>query len=70
MTNRIPVDMSARKAGNKEEPRILVANHCSAFDGFIMLWVFGVTLAAKDDLRKLPIIGKLGDACDMIWIDR
>ncbi len=51
-------------------PALLVANHLSWIDIVAMVAHYDCTFVAKDDVRRWPFIGALGDALDVVWIDR
>lgn len=51
-------------------PALLVANHLSWIDIVAMVARYDCTFVAKDDVRDWPLVGVLGDAMGVIWIDR
>lgn len=51
-------------------PALLVANHLSWIDIVAMVAQYDCTFVAKDDVRDWPIVGLLGEALGVIWIDR
>ncbi len=51
-------------------PALLVANHLSWIDIVAMVAHFDCTFVAKDDVRDWPLVGALGAALDVVWIDR
>ena len=56
---------------NDSKPfRVIVGNHCTLFDGFILMWRTSGVIAAKKELSKNPMIGTIGTALGTFWIDR
>jgi 1-acyl-sn-glycerol-3-phosphate acyltransferase len=51
-------------------PALWVANHLSWIDIVAMLGHHQCTFVAKDDVRRWPLVGTLGRALGVIWIDR
>ena len=51
-------------------PALLVANHLSWIDIVAVLAHYDCTFVAKADVRAWPLVGPLGDALGVIWIDR
>ncbi|WP_411279355.1 lysophospholipid acyltransferase family protein [Gemmatimonas sp.] len=51
-------------------PALLVANHLSWIDIVAMVAHYDCTFVAKDDVREWPVVGVLGEALGVIWIDR
>jgi len=51
-------------------PALLVANHLSWIDIVAMVAHYDCTFVAKDDVRDWPVVGVLGEALGVIWIDR
>lgn len=51
-------------------PALLVANHLSWIDIVAMVAHFDCTFVAKHDVRAWPLVGALGQALGVIWIDR
>lgn len=49
---------------------LLVGNHLSWLDVPIALALWQCTFVAKSEVRKWPLLGALGDALGVIWIDR
>lgn len=49
---------------------LLVANHLSWLDVLVALSSWPCTFVAKREVRSWPLIGTLGDAMGVIWIDR
>ena len=48
----------------------MVANHLSWIDIVAMVAHYDCTFVAKDDVRDWPLVGALGEALGVIWIDR
>ena len=51
-------------------PALLVANHLSWIDIVALVAQGDCTFVAKDDVRDWPLVGALGEALGVIWIDR
>lgn len=51
-------------------PALLVANHLSWIDIVALTAHYDCTFVAKDDVRDWPLVGALGTALDVVWIDR
>lgn len=51
-------------------PALLVANHLSWIDILAMVAHYDCTFVAKNDVRGWPLVGAIGDALGVIWIDR
>ncbi|QJR37028.1 lysophospholipid acyltransferase family protein [Gemmatimonas groenlandica] len=51
-------------------PALLVANHLSWIDIVAMVAHYDCTFVAKSDVREWPLVGALGEALGVIWIDR
>ncbi len=51
-------------------PALLVANHLSWIDIVAMVAHYDCTFVAKNDVRDWPLVGALGEALGVIWIDR
>ncbi|WP_373062640.1 lysophospholipid acyltransferase family protein [Gemmatimonas sp.] len=51
-------------------PALLVANHLSWIDIVALGAHFECSFVAKDDVRNWPLVGMLGEALGVIWIDR
>ncbi len=51
-------------------PALMVANHLSWIDIVALVAHYDCTFVAKDDVRGWPLIGSLGEALGVIWIDR
>jgi 1-acyl-sn-glycerol-3-phosphate acyltransferase len=49
---------------------LLVANHLSWLDIPLALASFPCTFVAKHEVRRWPLMSALGDALDVIWIER
>lgn len=49
---------------------LLVANHLSWLDIVASLAEFRCTCVAKQEVRSWPVIGTIGEALDVVWIDR
>lgn len=65
------LDIQVRAAGVLPPgPALLVANHLSWIDIVAVLAHHDCTFVAKDDVRDWPLVGPLGDALGVIWIDR
>eukprot|EP01084_Bolivina_argentea_P239102 401839_1 len=54
----------------KSNCRIIVANHHTLFDGFILWWLCKATAASKIELKAIPLGGRIADAFQTIWINR
>mmetsp|Transcript_36483 Transcript_36483/g.59998 ORF Transcript_36483/g.59998 Transcript_36483/m.59998 type:complete len:620 (-) Transcript_36483:56-1915(-) len=50
--------------------RVIVCNHCTIFDGVVLLWRTNGVIAAKQELSKVPIVGSIMNALQTVWIDR
>ncbi len=50
---------SIKKKGTVK-PNLVVGNHHTAWDGFIIFYLVGGTLAAKKELRAIPVVGAIG----------
>ena len=65
------LDIQVRAAGTLPPgPALMVANHLSWIDIVAVLAYHDCTFVAKDDVRGWPLVGPLGDALGVIWIDR
>jgi 1-acyl-sn-glycerol-3-phosphate acyltransferase len=51
-------------------PFLLVANHLSYIDVFVLASQGGVVFVAKDDVRSWPVVGRLCRSVDTIFVDR
>ena len=49
---------------------VIVANHCTLFGGFIIIWGTSGVTVAKNEISKNLIMGKIGTALGTFWIDR
>lgn len=53
---------SLKQCCNKRKfARVIVANHNTLWDGFILLWLCKATVAAKAEIRSLPFMGRMGN---------
>eukprot|EP01084_Bolivina_argentea_P186688 321724_1 len=52
------------------KPRVIVANHHTIFDGFLLWWLCKGTAASKIESKYIPLAGRIADAFQTIWIDR
>ena len=60
-----------KKSYNNNEPiRVIVANHNTIFDGLVIMWRTNGIVAAKKEISKAPIFGRILDALQTLWIDR
>ena len=59
-----------REGAAADGPALWVANHLSWIDIVAMLGHHQCTFVAKDDVRRWPLVGALGEALGVIWIDR
>ena len=51
--------------------RVIVANHNTFFDGLILLSMSYASVAAKKEISKIPILGRiLKNGLSILWIDR
>ena len=51
--------------------RVIVANHNTVFDGLVLLTMTYGCIAAKKELSKIPIAGRImNNGLSMLWIDR
>ena len=50
--------------------RVIVANHCTIFDGLVILWKTNGIIAAKKEISAVPIIGRILGSMQTLWIDR
>lgn len=65
------LDIEVRTAGRLPPgPALLVANHLSWIDIVAVLAHYDCTFVAKDEVRDWPVVGTLGKALGVIWIDR
>lgn len=51
-------------------PRLIVANHRTAFDIGVLMSVLGGTFLSRSDLAGWPVVGRLAKAGDTIFVDR
>ena len=51
-------------------PALLVANHLSWIDIVALTAFYDCTFVAKNEVRDWPLVGALGAALDVVWIDR
>lgn len=59
------------KEKDEDEPiRVIVANHSTVFDGMVILWRTNGIIAAKKEISKAPIFGRILNALQTLWIDR
>ena len=62
---------SKKKKEDKDDPiRVIVANHSTIFDGMVILWRTNGIIAAKKEISKAPIFGRILNALQTLWIDR
>ena len=65
----IPGKFTNRTPG--EPYRVIVANHNTIFDGLVLLTVSNGCIAAKKELSKIPIVGRImNNGLSILWIDR
>lgn len=65
------LNIEVRAAGQLPPgPSLLVANHLSWIDIVAVVAHHDCTFVAKDDVRDWPLVGVLGEALGVIWIDR
>lgn len=55
---------------NKKMARIVISNHNTCFDGLLLPWLTHGTFAAKIELSKTPMIGRIATVMQAMWIDR
>lgn len=54
----------------RERPRLIVANHRTAFDIGVLMSFLGGTFLSRSDLEAWPVVGRLAQAGDTIFVDR
>ena len=59
-----------KKKFEASNARIIVANHHTAFDGFILWWLCKGTAASRVENRYIPFAGRIANAFQTIWIRR
>ena len=58
------------KVPPRRGPRLVVANHRAALDIGILLHELGGTFLSRSDLAGWPIVGRLAEEADTIFVDR
>jgi len=58
------------KEGKQMPIRVIAANHSTIFDGLILLWKTNGIIAAKKEIGRTPLIGRIMMALGTLWIDR
>jgi 1-acyl-sn-glycerol-3-phosphate acyltransferase len=53
-----------------DRPNLVVANHRSTIDIFLMLSLFGGHLLARGDMEHWPVMGKLAQMAGTLFVDR
>jgi len=53
-----------------ERPQLIVANHRSTLDIFVMLALFGGHLLARGDMEKWPAVGWMAKKAGTLFVDR
>jgi 1-acyl-sn-glycerol-3-phosphate acyltransferase len=53
-----------------DKPHLVVSNHRSTIDIFLMLQLFGGHLLARGDMEGWPIMGKLAQMAGTLFVDR
>lgn len=68
----LPVHIKGRDHINKGESYIIVANHQSYFDAFIVYGFLGIKFKwlMKQEIQKIPLVGAACKAAGHIFIDR
>ena len=69
---RLTVDDASRDrlSARSAVPRLLVANHRSTIDIFVMLSLFDGHMLARGDMARWPLMGTLARAAQTIFVDR
>ena len=49
---------------------IIISNHCGWMEAMYIMAIYSPSYVAKSSIRKIPIIGLIGDKLNNIWIDR
>eukprot|EP01084_Bolivina_argentea_P088191 159242_1 len=63
-------DSRNKNTSNNEPIRVIVLNHNTIFDGLVILWKTNGVIAAKKEISKAPIFGRILNALQTLWIDR
>lgn len=67
---RVEVTGEAGRFAAPGEPVLVVGNHVSWLDVMALSWVQPLTLVAKEEVGRIPVIGTLARATGTIFIDR
>lgn len=57
-------------APRPQRPHLVVANHRSTVDIFLMLSIFGGHLLARGDMEHWPVVGKMAQMAGTLFVDR
>lgn len=64
------IDLKVSGAPPRTTPTLVVANHISWLDVFVILAICPCRFVAKSEVRRWPLIGTLADATDTLFIER
>ena len=74
MTNmlRVKVQVNGLENLNENEPYLITPNHQSMFDPFCLIYLVKrpMIMVAKKESKKMPIVNKVIDMVDSIYLDR
>ncbi len=66
----VEISIEGRRELSGERPRLVVANHRSTLDIFLMLSLFGGHLLARGDMETWPAVGWLSKKAGTLFVDR
>ena len=64
------VSVSVKGNADFDAPRLIVSNHVGLLDAWILASVFRAAFAAKLEIRSWPVVGWIGKATGLIYVDR
>src|SRR5262249_39417956 len=70
MTRMLGIRVIVRGRQSSASPQLVVANHVSYFDIFVLGGVTRGTFVAKADIRRWPLFGWLGQSGQTVFVDR
>ncbi|XP_065575073.1 lysophosphatidylcholine acyltransferase-like [Artemia franciscana] len=64
------VRVKGRQAMTREAPILVLAPHSSVYDALLVFFLGSPSIVAKEEVKKLPFIGKLVNFTQPIYVDR